>query len=196
MYAHIEGTVAEKTSDSIVLDAGGVGYLLMVSAQTLSDAPTVGNRMKLYCWLSVRKDALKCSASLPAKKSACLNGCVRSRASVPRAPWRSFPPSPLKDLTLALVAGDAQALTRAPGIGKKTAQRLVLELREKVEQSELVGAASAPGTIRQGPEAEAVAALMALGYASSEAARAIGAVAGKSEKVDELIFLALKNLGQ
>ena len=196
MYAHIEGTVAEKTSDSIVLDAGGVGYLLMVSAQTLSDAPSVGDRMKLYCWLSVREDALELFGFSTREEKRMFER-LRSVTGVgSKSALAILSSLPLKDLTLALVAGDAQALTRAPGIGKKTVQRLVLELREKVEQSELVGAASAPGTIRQGPEAEAVAALMALGYASSEAARAIGAVAGKSEKVDELIFLALKNLGQ
>jgi Holliday junction DNA helicase RuvA len=102
---------------------------------------------------------------------------------------------PLKDLSLALVAGDANALTRVPGIGKKTAQRLVLELRDKVDNAELTGQAGiAP--IPQGVESEAVAALMALGYASSEAARAVSAVSGQTDKLDELIFKALKGMGK
>ncbi len=102
---------------------------------------------------------------------------------------------PLKDLSIALVAGDANALTRVPGIGKKTAQRLILELRDKVEDAELTGASIGISPAAQGAESEAIAALMALGYASSEAARAVSAVAGKSERADELIFLALKGLG-
>ena len=100
----------------------------------------------------------------------------------------------LKDLSIALVAGDVTALTRVPGIGKKTAQRLVLEFRDQVEDSEVTGSGTA-ASMSQGAESEAIAALMALGYASSEAARAISAVSGKTDKTDELIFLALKGLG-
>jgi len=103
----------------------------------------------------------------------------------------------VRDLSLALVAGDANALTRVPGIGKKTAQRLVLELKDKVEDSQLTGSAAAisPKRADAGPEAEAVAALVALGYSASEAARAVSRFAGQTEKSDELIFMALKSLG-
>ena len=103
----------------------------------------------------------------------------------------------VRDLSLALVSGDASALTRVPGIGKKTAQRLVLELKDKVEDSQLTGSAAAisPRSAEAGPEAEAVAALVALGYSASEAAKAVSRVAGQTDKVDELIFLALKGLG-
>ena len=103
----------------------------------------------------------------------------------------------VRDLSLALVAGDANALTRVPGIGKKTAQRLVLELKDKVEDSELTGggASVSPRSANSGPEGEAVAALVALGYSASEAAKAVSRVVGQADKVDELIFLALKGLG-
>lgn len=103
----------------------------------------------------------------------------------------------VRDLSLALVAGDANALTRVPGIGKKTAQRLVLELKDKVEDSQLTGSAAAipPRSAEAGPEAEAVAALVALGYSASEAAKAVSKFAGQTEKSDELIFMALKSLG-
>ena len=102
----------------------------------------------------------------------------------------------VRDLSLALVAGDAAALTRVPGIGKKTAQRLVLELRDKVDDEQLTGKAAAIAPKQAGsPESEAVAALLSLGYASSEAAQAVSRVAGQTDKVDELIFRALKSLG-
>jgi len=113
----------------------------------------------------------------------------------PRTAMSILSSLPLKDLSLALVAGDANALTRVPGIGKKTAQRLVLELRDKVDNAELTGQAGV-APIAQGIESEAVAALMALGYASSEAARAVSGVAGQTDKLDELIFRALKGMGK
>ena len=94
------------------------------------------------------------------------------------------------------LSGDAAALTRVPGIGKKIAQRLVLELKDKVEDSQLTGSgASAAPKAAAGPESEAVAALVALGYSASEAARAVSRVVGQTDKADELIFLALKSLG-
>ena len=101
----------------------------------------------------------------------------------------------LRDLSVALVTGDAGALTKVPGVGKKTAQRLVLELKDKVEDSELTGASVTPRVAEQGAEAEAVAALISLGYASAEAAKAVSLVADKTNKADEMIFLALKSLG-
>ena len=103
----------------------------------------------------------------------------------------------VRDLSLALVSGDANALTRVPGIGKKTAQRLVLELKDKVDDSQLTsnGASVSPRSANTGPEGEAVAALVALGYSASEAARAVSRFSGQTEKADELIFMALKSLG-
>ena len=103
----------------------------------------------------------------------------------------------VRDLSIALVAGDANALTRVPGIGKKTAQRLVLELKDKVDDDQLTGKAAAisPKVNAGGPEAEAIAALVSLGYSSSEAAKAVSQVAGQTDEADKMIFLALKGLG-
>lgn len=194
MYAHFDGVVAEKLADSIVLDVNGVGYLLLVSAQTLSMAPSAGGRMKLYATLSVREDAMELFGFYSREEKRMFER-LRSVSGVgPRMALSILSSMPLNDLSIALVAGDAAALTRVPGIGKKTAQRLVLELRDKVEESELTGQAAAAAPAGSA-ESEAIAALMALGYASSEAARAVSAVAGKAAKADEMIFLALKSLG-
>ncbi len=194
MYAHFDGVVAEKAADSIVLDVNGVGYLLQVSAQTLSLAPAAGGRMKLYAILSVREDAMELFGFHSREEKRMFERLRSVNGVGPRMALAILSSMPLNDLSIALVAGDAAALTRVPGIGKKTAQRLVLELRDKVEESELTGQAAAAAPAGSA-ESEAIAALMALGYASSEAARAVSAVAGKASKADELIFLALKSLG-
>lgn len=196
MYAHFDGIVAEKNPDSIVIDCGGVGYQLYVSGATLSMAPAVGQRMKLYSALAVREDALELFGFYSREEKSMYERLKGVSGIGSRTALQILSSMSVRDLSLALVAGDAAALTRVPGIGKKTAQRLVLELKDKVDDAQLTGQAAAVAPKRtSGPEGEAVAALMALGYASSEAAQAVSRVAGKSDKVDELIFLALKGLG-
>ena len=103
----------------------------------------------------------------------------------------------LRDLSVALVTGDVTALSRAPGIGKKTAQRMILELKDKVEQQDIPKAASAAAVTpaQMGAEQEATAALMSLGYTSAEAARAINLVRDQADTSDKLIMLALRSLG-
>ena len=197
MFAHFDGIVAEKTADSIVLDVNGVGYLLMVSGATLSMAPAVGERMKLYCSLNVREDAMELFGFYSREEKAMYERLKGVSGVGSRTALQILSAMSVRDLSLALVAGDANALTRVPGIGKKTAQRLVLELKDKVEDSQLTGSAAgiAPRAASNGPEGEAIAALVALGYSASEAARAVSKVAGKTDKTDEMIFLALKSLG-
>ena len=196
MFAHIEGIVAEKNADSIVLDVGGVGYLLFVSGATLSMAPAVGERMKLYCVLNVREDAIELFGFYSREEKAMYERLKGVSGVGSRTALQILSSMSVRDLSLALISGDANALTRVPGIGKKTAQRLVLELKDKVEDNQIGGAgASVSPQTMGGPEGEAVAALMALGYGASEAARAVSKVAGQAQKADELIFLALKSLG-
>ena len=196
MFAHIEGIVAEKNADSIVLDVGGVGFLLYVSGATLSMAPAVGERMKLYCALNVREDAMELFGFYSREEKAMYERLKGVSGVGSRTALQILSSMSVRDLSLALISGDANALTRVPGIGKKTAQRLVLELKDKVEDNQIgsAGASVSPQTMG-GPEGEAVAALMALGYGASEAARAVSKVAGQAQKADELIFLALKSLG-
>lgn len=197
MYAHIEGIVAEKEQDSIVLDAHGVGYLLNVSGATLSMAPAVGEKMKLYCILNVREDAMEL-CGFYSREEKKMYERLRSVSGVgSKTALQILSALSVRDLSIALVAGDAAALTRVPGIGKKTAQRLVLELKDKVDDAQLTSqAASISSKVNaNGPEAEAIAALISLGYSSTEAAKAVSMVAGQTQEADKMIFLALRGLG-
>lgn len=197
MYAHIDGIVSDKDQDSVVLDAGGVGYLLYVSGATLSQVPAVGERMKLYCVLNVREDAMELYGFYSREEKKMYER-LRSVTGVgSRTALQILSAMSVRDLSVALVTGDAAALTRVPGIGKKTAQRLVLELKDKVDDEQLTGAAVSisPKVNAAGPEAEAIAALVSLGYSNSEAAKAVSASAGETQEVDKMIFLALRKLG-
>ena len=196
MFVHFDGIVAEKNPDSIVLDVNGVGYLLNVSGATLQMCPAVGERFKLYSVLNVREDAMELFGFYSREEKKMYERLRGVTGIGSRTAIQILSAMSVRDLSLALVSGDANALTRVPGIGKKTAQRLVLELKDKVEDAQLTGAGASVAPKRDGgPEAEAVAALTALGYSASEAARAVALVADKTTKTDEMIFLALKSLG-
>lgn len=197
MYAHIEGIVAEKDHDTIVLDANGVGYLLNVSGATLSMAPAVGERMKLYCILNVREDAMELYGFYSREEKKMYERLRGVNGVGSRTALQILSSMSVRDLSLALISGDAAALTRVPGIGKKTAQRLVLELKDKVDDDQLSGqsATISPKANAKGPEAEAIAALISLGYSSAEAAKAVAMVADQTDEADKMIYLALRGLG-
>lgn len=197
MYAHIEGIVAEKDHDTIVLDANGVGYLLNVSGATLSMAPAVGERMKLYCVLNVREDAMELYGFYSREEKKMYERLRGVNGVGSRTALQILSSMSVRDLSLALISGDAAALTRVPGIGKKTAQRLVLELKDKVDDDQLSGqsATISPKANAKGPEAEAIAALISLGYSSAEAAKAVSKVADQTDEADKMIYLALRGLG-
>ena len=196
MYAHIEGLVAEKSADGLVLDCGGVGYLLSVSRNTLAAAPAVGESMKCYTLLSVREDALELFGFATREEKRMFERLKSVGGVGSRMALLILSALPVRDLSIALVTGDIQALCRVPGIGKKIAQRLVLELRDKVEDEQLTaGTGTAPlAAAPDQPASEAIQALMALGYGAGEAAQAVARVADKAQAVDELVRLALKGM--
>ena len=196
MYAHIEGLVAEKSADGLVLDCGGVGYLLSVSRNTLAAAPAVGESMKCYTLLSVREDALELFGFATREEKRMFERLKSVGGVGPRMALLILSALPVRDLSIALVTGDIQALCRVPGIGKKIAQRLVLELRDKVEDEQLTaGTGTAPlAAAPDQPASESIQALMALGYGAGEAAQAVARVADKAQAVDELVRLALKGM--
>lgn len=192
MFAHISGIVAEKSVDSIVIDAGGIGFLLNVSAATLSSAPAVGEKFKLYTVFNVREDAMElCGFATREEKRMYERlrtvGGVGSKLALQALSTLS-----VRDLSLALVTGDAGVLCRVPGIGKKLAQRLVLELKDKVDDSQLTSSSAAVQPKSSGMESEAIAALLALGFSAAEASKAVSAHAAEATSLDNLIYLSLK----
>ncbi len=197
MYAFISGRVAEKGSGEIVLEASGVGYSLQCSMTTLSQAPSIGETMRCYTYLSVREDALELFGFATKEEKAMFLQLVSVSGIGPRTALGVLGSMPLKDLHLAILTGDLNALSRAPGVGKKTAQRIALELKDQISQEALIGlppekASGAP--VRDDALTEALQALQSLGYTPVEASRALQAVRGKSDKADELIKLALRSM--
>ena len=194
MYAHIDGIVAEKSADTLVIDCGGVGYELICSRATLASAPRVGERMKCYTILSVREDAMELFGFATREEKGLYEKLRAVSGIGPRTALSILSSMSVRELSVAIVTGDVNAISRAPGVGKKTAQRLVLELREKIDNAALEGVAVSSVPLDKGPVAEAVEALMALGYSAQDAQRAIASVSDSADTVDKLVLMALRGM--
>lgn len=201
MYAFIEGIVEHKSSGELVINAGGVGYLLLCSQSTLSAAPARGEFARIYTHLSVREDAMELFGFTSQDEKSMFLRLTGISGIGPRTALGVLAAMPLSDLTLAILTGDATALCRAPGIGKKTAQRITLELKDKLSAADLpsgvqnIALPSDAG--KDSAVSEAILALQSLGYSQSEAARAVSMVhqeAGDTAGADELVRFALRGM--
>ena len=137
MYAFIEGEVCEKLNGSLTLLAGGVGYLLSCSNNTLQAAPALGEKMRCYTFLSVREDAMELFGFAAREEKELFMQLTSVSGIGPKTALGLLGSMPLRDLNLAILLGDVNALSRAPGIGKKTAQRIALELKDKISQADI-----------------------------------------------------------
>ena len=197
MYAFIEGQVCEKTNGRLVLLAAGVGWQMSCSNNTLQAAPPMGETMRCYTVLSVRDDAMELFGFATREEKEMFLQLTAVSGVGGKTALGLLGAMPLRDLNLAILLGDTAALARAPGIGKKTAQRIALELKEKVTQADVSArteenTAAAFGSAAADHVMEAMEALTALGYSSVEARDAISRVKDQSSQTEELIRLALR----
>ncbi len=196
MISHIEGRVAEKRAGELVIDVNGVGFLLLCPASTVAAAPAAGETFRCYTHFSVYDGGMDLYGFASKEdremfRRLCSVSGVGSRTALGVLSTLS-----LRDLSLAILTGDAASIARAPNVGKKTAQRIILELKDKVDQQDVdMGGAPAAAALNPDAVQEAVQALLALGYSGTEAQRAVNAVRDKADTADMLILLALKGLG-
>ncbi len=199
MYAFIEGQVCEKTNGSLVLLAAGVGWQLNVSNNTLQAAPPQGEIMRCHTVLSVREDAMELYGFATKEEKQMFLQLTSVSGVGAKTALGLLGAMPLRDLSLAILLGDVATLSRAPGIGKKTAQRIALELKEKVTQADVStladsGAPAAAVPAQADHVMEAIEALTALGYSAAEARNAVSRVRDQSDRSEELIRLALRSM--
>lgn len=190
MYAYIRGTAAEVLPDRAVLEAAGVGYELLCSSQTLKRL-AAGREVKLYTHLYLADGVMALYGFFDTAERDMfrrLLGVTRVGPKLALAVLSQFSP---QDVAIAIVTENAAAFDRVPGMGRKTAQRLLLELKERVQTEEMLGGGEAPAAQTQDLRAEAVAALVSLGYDGLSASRAVTAVEDAAS-VEELIKKALR----
>jgi Holliday junction DNA helicase RuvA len=189
MIAAVSGEVISRRSDHVVIDAAGVGYRLAVSAETLRSVPAVGERVSLHAHLIPRDDALALYGFATEDERELFLSLISVSGVGPKVAMATLSGGTTGELLRALAAGDAKRFQAVPGIGKRTAERIIVELRERVagELDEGVATVSAD----DGARAEAREGLIGLGYTPIEAERLLGAASG--DTAEELVASALRN---
>ena len=188
MISFLEGEIAEKTGTRVVLDVSGVGYDLLVPTSTLAALPPVGRRSRVHTRLVVRDDAMLLYGFVSPDERELfdlLTGVTGVGPKVALAFLSSLTPDAIRR---AVVAGDVGALTVVPGVGKKVAQRVVLDLRDRL--------GGEGDLIVEGPLADVLEALLALGLTPQEASVALGGIEVEDRAVDELLKVALQQVGR
>ena len=206
MIAMVKGALMEKNEgEALVMTGGGLGLRMMCSMNTLAALPAAGQECTLYTHMNVREDAMELFGFAHKDERELFRRLISVSGIGPKSALAVLGSMPLSDLRLAILTGDAAALSRAPGIGKKTAQRISLELKDKLAQDALGGAdgllevsfaASADNAPAQDVVSEAMLALKSLGYTPQEAANALKGVKDQADTVDGLIKLALRHMAQ
>ncbi len=189
MIAMVSGTVAVRRTDHVVVDCGGVGYRLAVSAETLRHVPAVGKTVLLHSHLVVREDALALYGFATEEERELFLMLIAVQSVGPKVALAVLSGGPPRELLAAVAAGDTARLQAAPGVGKRTAERIIVELREKVGATDT--APPALTAIRsEDPRALARDGLLGLGYTPLEVDELLNGAEG--DQPEDLIAYALR----
>ena len=203
MIAFLKGEIADLTEGSVVLDVNGVGYEVLVPGQLLSMLEGIGSRVKLYTYMQVREDAVVLFGFLTKDDLQMFRLLTGVSGVGPKAGLNILSTLGADDLRFAILADDVKRIAKTPGSGAKTAQKIILELKDKLDLQDVFEKKSASGQIT--PEAaaaagsqvvqEAVEALVALGYGSTEALKAVRSVQPAEDMdVETVLKEALKRM--
>jgi Holliday junction DNA helicase RuvA len=190
MIASVSGEVLVRRPDHVVVDTGGVGYRLAVSAETLKSVPARGKRATLHTHLVARDDALSLFGFATEEERDLFLHLISVSGVGPKVGLAALSGGPVRELLRAIAAGDAKRFQAVPGIGKRTAERIIVELREKVA-GEIEGDADSVAAVGdEDPRAMAREGLLNLGYTPPEAEKLLDGADGESP--EEIVQAALR----
>ncbi len=204
MIAFVKGQIEEISEENVVVDIGNVGVNVKISARTASLLPGIGKPVKLCTYTLVREDTFNLYGFLTKDDLTIFKKLITVNGIGPKGGLAILSVMSADDLRFAVLSGDAAAIARAPGIGKKTAERVILDLKDKISLEDTLIHKEMQAMGEESPDAgdeyiaarnEAVEALVALGYSSADALRAVKSVpGGESMDVEALLKQALKNM--
>ncbi len=201
MYAYLNGIIADIEEDNCIIDVNDIGYNVQISGQTMARLPGIGEKVKLYTYTNVREDALQLYGFMSKADLEMFKKCITVSGIGPKGALGLLSAMNADDLRFAIISQDVKAISQAPGIGKRTAERLILELKDKLSiddsiiQREVDTYQGAAVIVDDAQKKEALEALVALGYGQTESLKAINAVENASElDSGALLKAALKKL--
>lgn len=197
MIGRLRGKLLEKHAPEIVIDVGGVGYEVSVPMTAFYCLPALGEELSLYTQFIVREDAQQLFGFANTQSRQLFRDLIKVNGVGPKLALTIMSGIESEEFVRCVQEDDSAALVKLPGVGKKTAERLIVEMRDRLKHWALPEGVSsaAPAAAGQGRVAEAESALVALGYKPAEASRAIAALPDKSSlSSEELIRAALKNM--
>lgn len=200
MFSYIKGTLEEYWEDTVVIESGGIGWNIHVPLSVLDRLPHVGEQMKVYTSFQVKEDSMTLYGFLSRQDLKMFNQLLGVNGIGPKAALGILSSLTPDDLRMAIIAEDAKAIAKAPGIGPKTAKRVILDLKDKISMDDVLPlqfaggpaeanvAAAASGV--DGAGKEAIEALVALGYSPTEATKAVRQVEIKEGMNAETVLKA------
>jgi len=195
MIGRLQGVLLRKEPPALMLDVGGVGYELEAPMTTFYELPAVGERVTLYTHLVVREDAHLLYGFVREAQRRLFRELLKVNGVGPRVALAVLSGLSDEEFSRCVAEEDIARLTKVPGIGRKTAERLVIEMRDKLPKDIPMPASAAAGpAVPSDPVSEAVSALVALGYKPNEASRAVRGASTKGLSAEEIIRQALKGM--
>lgn len=201
MIAFVKGRIDEITEENVVIDVGGIGYNVKISTQTAALLPSLEEEVKLYTYTCVREDMFSLYGFLTRDDLEIFKRLITVNGIGPKGGLAILSVMSADNLRFAIISGDAAAISKAPGIGKKTAERVILDLKDKFSledtlvHKEMLKLKEGGSISDHHARNEAVEALTALGYSASDALHAVKSVqADENMDVETILKLALKNM--
>lgn len=204
MISYIRGELCDIEEQKAIVDVNGVGYGIYMPQQALSLLPPMGQQVKIHTYLNIREDAMQLFGFLTKEDLNVFRLLIGVNGIGPKAGLNILSCLSPDELRFAVLSGDAKAISATPGIGKKTAEKLILELKDKLNIEDMLEHAAHGGdsedltsgtdTASNTMQAEAVQALTALGYGSAESLRAVKKSSPECSSVEDILKEALKFL--
>ena len=197
MIGRIRGTLAEKAPAEVLIMAGGVGYEIQIPLSAFEQLPDIGAELELHTHLAVREDAQVLFGFPGARDKQAFRHLIKVSGVGPRMALALLSGMSAGELVAAVQGGDVSRLSSVPGIGRKTAERMIVELRDRLDDGSVVPLPHETGRVASGGGREAEDALVSLGYKQQQAARLIARIRRDhpgAADTEDLIRLALKSL--
>ena len=201
MISYIRGELVAMEKEKIIVDVHGVGYGIFMPEASMGLLPSIGEEVKIHTYLNVREDAMQLFGFLSRDDLQVFKLLIGVSGIGPKGGLSILSKLTADDLRFAVLSGDAKAISAAPGIGKKTAEKVIIELKDKLDLEDVLHPTSntemVSSTVESGAgniQSEAVQALVALGYGSTESLKAVKKVSLENATVEDVLKQALKNL--